>query len=266
MSLADSLVWYVRFRCGLEDISSTGIVMERVGSDSSTTYGKGGTAGLVDVVCEFDNTDVTYLRSVADDSVLDFGSGDFTISFWLKPISTGNYQIIMEKFKPVGGGGGDGWTIYLEPGGSPAVTFGARPGYSILYSRGSITFGSWNHVLIRRNGSTFDTYINGSQAGADYTNSSAITDTTAAIRVGERVGDVSAYRYRGQQDEIAVWSRALSDDEITEVYNSGTPKFLLGSKVGRCSCPGAAGGTVGEVGWRPSNNKIGGFSGYAGQS
>lgn len=254
MSLTDSLLIYHRFRSGIaEDLSGNSRSLEEVGT--STTYGPIGTKALQGTGALFTKSAGHYLRRPGDDSVFDFGSGSFTISLWVKLTATTSEQNLTEKFDTMTG---PGWTLYKKS--SDHVEFYHSGGVT-LTSSSTLSAGTWYHIFLRRNGSAWTLHINNSSE-ASTTSAAAITDTTQQLRLGHRnENDGRNFPLDGIMDEYAIWSRALSDDEKSEVYNSGVGKFLLGTKVGRSS-NFEAGGTSGVKSWIGSDLYGGG--GYAG--
>lgn len=83
------------------------------------------------------------------------------------------------------------------------------------------TADTWTHVAITWDGTTFEFYINGSNASVTKTSNLSMTQTstTRTLRVGAEVS--SSNVADGLIDELGVWSRALTSSEITELYNSG---------------------------------------------
>lgn len=95
----------------------------------------------------------TRLVAVSDDSSLDFGTGDFTFSAWVRSDSTGAHQAILHK---------GSFSLYKQDTGR--LTF-FTPGCGILISAGDVTAGDWHHALVRRAGTTVRLYLDGVQTG-----------------------------------------------------------------------------------------------------
>lgn len=86
-----------------------------------------------------------------------------------------------------------------------------------------ISDGNWHHVAFTWNSSDdrHRLYINGSleaTAGSAQT----ISQSTAAIELGDNATALSASPWDGLIDEVGVWTKALSGSEITDLYNSGS--------------------------------------------
>ena len=84
----------------------------------------------------------------------------------------------------------------------------------------------WQYYIIRFNGSdTLDVFLNGSEVKSVTTAKVVdIQNTDKPTRIGagrtENAGTVW-YHFKGKIDEVAVWDEALTDAEISTLYNSG---------------------------------------------
>jgi len=97
----------------------------------------------------------------------------------------------------------------------------------LALGNGSATFDSvvwtpvadtWYHVGYTYNAGTIKFYLNGTQLGATQTTTfTAIPSSSNNYNIGKRT-DTSIYA-DGLFDEMGVWSRALTDDEVLDLYN-----------------------------------------------
>jgi hypothetical protein len=213
--LSTNLEGYWEFDGNGNDSSGNGRDLNLVGSPGFTT-------GLFGMALNLTGDANTYAERPVSDTAFGFGAGDFTIQIWVNFTSTDNEQVLIEKFT---GGGGPGWTFtklstqvlqfYFDP-------FGGTNSTSAL----SITTGVWNQFVARRNGATLDIFFNGAIVGTSNVGATAITTTTNPLLIGARrngnVGsDTISAPLNGAVDETAIWSRALSDAEITGLYAGG---------------------------------------------
>jgi len=104
-------------------------------------------------------------------------------------------------------------TIAIEPGWSAYLTW-------LLQSNSPIVNERWYHVVGVKSGNSLRLYINGT---LDSQKTLSGTPTTAASRfaIGTNPNLPNNERYDGLVDDAAVWSRALSEAEITRLYNGG---------------------------------------------
>ena len=79
---------------------------------------------------------------------------------------------------------------------------------------------NWNHLVAVRQGNTNRLYLNGLQIGQQTAGSNVNTGTGGAAFIG-RLPELPARFYNGQIDELSLYNRALTDAEITSVFNAG---------------------------------------------
>lgn len=128
----------------------------------------------------------------------------------------------------------------LDAGGMKLTAgIGAGPNIVRVTQPGLFTLGSWQHIAFSADGAQLRLYINGAQvASADYITDinpphsslpwlsmgvrlnrerEAITDPAATLAPAV----VEPYFMNGQIDDLALWTRGLSADEITKIYAAG---------------------------------------------
>ena len=168
-----------------------------------------------------------------DDPEFDFGDRDYTMSIWVNFLGDGlihantrDEQTIVEKFD---NGGGPGWTLSALTGPPRLSQGGTFHWYAHNNSPNNMkppgienAFFSdrWYHLAIQRDGDMFRGYVD----GVLYAENSAGTQTDAAnpIYFGRRnPGDGRGFAFYGQIDEVGIWNRALSENEIFDLYNAG---------------------------------------------
>ena len=97
----------------------------------------------------------------------------------------------------------------------------------------------WNHVALTYDGSELKLYLNGTLV-ASTSASGAIVGTDDPLIIGDYIG------FQGSVDELAIFSRALSDSEVRDHYARGVTHLIL--EVRSCDDPGC----VGDA-WVPVN-------------
>lgn len=111
--------------------------------------------------------------SIATNTALNVGSGNFTLEFWWNPSSRNNYQTLVDKnlldFLMQTGGGDGKIGVYL--GGS-----------SVCTSSTAVTLNAWTHVALVRNSTTVTLYQNGASVASG--TSSANVSNTAPLLIG----------------------------------------------------------------------------------
>jgi len=127
----------------------------------STSVKKYGTGSI-----SFDGSTSYLLSNTPNTSVYTFGTGAFTIEFWVYLNSTsGNPQII--SFNPTSTNGAYP-LIYI--GGSTTFAYFVNNSEVITGSTTPST-GTWYHVAICRSGTSTKLFVNGTQQGSTYTDS-----------------------------------------------------------------------------------------------
>lgn len=147
-----------------------------------------------------------------------FGSAPFTIDFWLYSRNDGDNTYIVGKSHP---DHGLGWDIRLN---ANAVRVAGIDGWAFnITSDASITPNRWHHVALSADETTATLYINGIPKGTSPR--STISDTTNPARIGYTT-NFGGTAFSGLIDEVAVHSRALTEEEVGAIYHTGG--------VGRC--------------------------------
>jgi len=110
-------------------------------------------------------------------------------------------------------------------------------------NQGLIT-GVWYHIAGTYDGSNVRTYINGVEFGTGTAASGAITyDATGNLYMGAEEG--ASRNLFGSMDDVRVYNRALSAQEVTQLYNSA--KMTRENSPSRASSTPSAGNRL--VGW-----------------
>ncbi|MGY4884089.1 MAG: LamG-like jellyroll fold domain-containing protein, partial [Nanobdellota archaeon] len=156
---------------------------------------------------------------------LDFASNNMTISFWMyvRNGAVPNRQNPLTKAY-----GGDG-TFTVEPNGDINFYWGSYGGdggsYTSHTSDFSYTNGTWEHwVMVRdRTGRTTQWYKNG-VAGTpqSYTSTYDPLHSTNDLQIGY---GYTGNSINGSMDEVLIFNRTLSSNEIKALYSSQINKF-----------------------------------------
>lgn len=102
--------------------------------------------------------------TVASDADFNFGSGDFTIEYWIWPNGTPNNPVGLPDMRPVST---DGKYIQININTSNQVGLYVDSAQRIAQSASTaLTSNAWNHVCLARSGSTTTLYIGGASVGS----------------------------------------------------------------------------------------------------
>jgi hypothetical protein len=135
--------------------------LETVGNAQiSTSVKKYGTGSLA-----FDGTGDYLLSNPATTELYAFGTGDFTIEFWLYLNSTSSVQVFYDS-RPASAQGLQP-TIYINSSGT--LFYYTNVANRITGS--SLSTNTWYHIAVARSGTSTKMFVNGTQVGSTYTDS-----------------------------------------------------------------------------------------------
>ena len=139
----------------------------------------------------------------------DFSSGEFTISFWAK--ITGASQTLM-------GSNGVVMDFYLD-GNNVDFYLYSGFGWQNIKNPANINDGNWHHIVGKVSNNVHSIIVdNGTPATTAW--SSGVANTQ--ILPGKYQGGSTEYLV-GQLDELGIWTRGLTSEEIAALYGDGTP-------------------------------------------
>ncbi|NQV35015.1 MAG: discoidin domain-containing protein [Phycisphaeraceae bacterium] len=197
------------------------------GSDGTLNGGPSWMAGKFGDALEFDGSD-DYV-DCGNPPILDFGTSDFTLSAWIKTTSPGGETVVAK-----GGddGGGIRWRLYVDGSTIELLLDDDSdkfdPGGSI-----NVTDGQWRHVVGIRRGTTLRAYVD-SVEDPDITAHSESTipaayDLSGTSQHNAYIGCLTSHGtgeiikfYAGLIDDVAIWNRALTQEEIDYLWNNGS--------------------------------------------
>ncbi len=183
----------------------------------SSGYGNAGaingavwTDGKYNPALEFDGVD-DYVE-ISDSDSLDI-SEEWTIAMWVKwQANSETYQTIFNKEN-----GNIAYSAWIY---SDELYFGMSSG-GIWYqnsSMGNVPENIWTYVVVRFDGTRAEAYING--VYTDKLEVGGVGDTNDAnLYFGRRKGE--RQEFKGVMDEVKIYPRVLSADEILENYEAG---------------------------------------------
>ena len=154
--------------------------------------------------------------NISDDSSLDFGTGDFSISLWVYSKGYSNkgsvFNSILSKGQLTSSSSGF-YGFFFTSDNIPKFFVDDDGTYA---SSGSVALGTnWKHLVGVREGGTLKIYLDGIK-GTDSTNPNLVDNANKLI-IGDDGGG-SRY-FNGSIDELMIFNRALTQAEITEIYN-----------------------------------------------
>jgi hypothetical protein len=133
-------------------------------------------------------------------------SGEFTVSFWMKPDAFNGVVI-----------GDSANANWLRIDSTTQTDLKINNQTKVEWDSG-VTFstGEWQHVVLRRDSSNVCTIF---RNGTHYTNNSpTLSGTFGPLN---KIGQNGGINYfNGKLDEVAVWNTALTSTQVSEIYNA----------------------------------------------
>lgn len=198
--------------------------IDSVGTNHGAISGATRTEGLVKNALSFDPFDGTrnFVNLNKTFSEILVNTRTFTIEAWFYTQTKNEQQSIIAD-----GLGNSSLGIYLEkpffapPEGKLIAAMTYSDGQIVL-PRMDYSASIWNHIVFSDDGTTMECYMNGMLKSA--TDSSYIEGNIAA-NLGTRIGinalGTDNYPFNGIIDEVAIYNRALTIDEIQQHYQNG---------------------------------------------
>lgn len=172
--------------------------------------------GLFGQALDLTKDNTKYVVRPTDDAAFDFGGGNFTIQIWANFHDTSGEQTIIEKFT---GDSGPGWTL-TKPGDS--FQFFA-PNLAVVSGPAGVTAGVWHQLVLRRDGTVLEMLVDGNAVFSVVLGPGAVAvDVNAPLLIGRRnAGDSRDFSMNAKIDEVAIWSRAVTDAELDTLFLLG---------------------------------------------
>ena len=161
------------------------------------------------------------------------GSGDFvscgSSTLTNLPIGNSNYTIsVWVKSAALNTGGYIGWGEYGSNNRVNAFRTNNDGiqnywwGNDLIHSSPALNLlNQWHHAVVNYNGTTRTIYFDGALLKTD-TPGATLNSTTSNFAIG-RTAPMYVEFFNGTLDDLSIWNRALTLNEITYLYNSGIP-------------------------------------------
>jgi len=167
--------------------------LETVGNAQiSTTQSKFGGSSMY-----FDGTGDYLVTNVGTSNLYAFGTGDFTIECWLYTTQTANEFMIID-FRS-----SNGASPMLGHDSTRGVFYYLNTSYAIT-SNTVLTTNTWYHLAVARSGSSTKLFINGTQAGSTFTDSTSLTVGANKPVVGINGTTLNSLALNGYIDDLRI--------------------------------------------------------------
>jgi len=179
------------------------------GTNSGATRGTAGKVGNSFYFGGSDYVDLNAVPMLAD---------EMTISFWVKPDSPGNYARIILQGNDCGG---RPYVFYFH---TNTINFGTglNTATSVNPIRGAtISNGIWSFIVCTTTPGFYAEMFLNDQLKTDTTYGSGAS-VNGRFSLGARgVPNSPSSFFKGSIDEVGMWNRILTRQEITDLYNNG---------------------------------------------
>jgi sialidase-1 len=159
------------------------------------------------------------------DRSIDLGADDFTMMTWIKYGATTGSHAILWAYRTGSGTTPQVW-LRAEPESNRIRALLAVDRYNItVQSTSAYNDDQWHHVVLQRANGKLRLLVDGTEVGSATAPAGSVTAGkefgVQGIHVGQRVD--GANRFQGTLDEVRVYRRALTDDELTQIRESNRP-------------------------------------------
>ncbi len=136
----------------------------------------------------------------------------FSVSLWFN-------ANLNQEFSPFVDANISNWEIYLKylkPTFTKWIT--APSNYQEYISTTTVPLSQWQHIVYTYNSNNVNVYLNGVLISS-FSNVSLVNSNNGLYYFGASISGSSQF-YAGKLDDIGIWNRALTQDEITSLYYS----------------------------------------------
>ena len=165
-------------------------------------------------------------------SALDYGTGNFYYTFWLKTDSAATYSSNTYVFERSSVGDASNRRVEVRVGGTTTLEVFALG--TTVNNAVKIPTDAWFKFDFLRRGSTMYVYINGQYVSATTGMGESVTDAAASLVIGNRAYFSPRNGGLAPTTQIALFkssSTAPSDAQIYKMYNDENQLFQTGAKA-----------------------------------
>ena len=167
-----------------------------------------------------------------NNTIGNFGTSDFTISVWFLSTDAISSHIINKRYS-------QSWGNYWE---LSKFLFGINDtnnnsNYNVINNTQAQTQNTWYNIIVTRSGTSMKYYINGLLYQTVITTVINNISNTSDLVIGSVITPLTGVlqSHDGKIDDIGMWNRAITQQEITAMYNginySDTCNAVSGSLI-----------------------------------
>lgn len=201
-----------------DNAASTAVIDNIGGFNGVWQHGNTSTdsvAGKINNALSFDGTNDYAI--VSDNAV--FNTSTFTVCAWLKHSTTpGAWDRIFTK--KTNFSDSDGYDISCDGGTTNILyTSGSSGTFATTDIGVSFNTGNWIHLVVIYNGTSITVYRDGSLKTTTGTIASVVSNAVTP-KIGKITAETTTM-WDGLMDDIRYYNVALTQDQVTSIYNSG---------------------------------------------
>jgi len=165
--------------------------------------------------------------TVSSSSSLNSLGRTFTAAMWINPSSQSVDKIFLSK----GLYQTDGWYLWQQADNDLEIRVNYAGVNNQDYARGFFTVGSWQYLVVVVDQTSVKYYKNGVPFTGTVDDGILPSSWLAPVNRNLVVGDYNngGYDWTGSIDEVRIWNRVLSEDEIKQQYMSNLYKYDVGT-------------------------------------
>lgn len=155
---------------------------------------------------------------IGDVSPLNITGDEITVSCWVKIASTTAEKKVIAKWSD--SAGAFSYLLTIGTGSNDIPLFVINTGSNaVATATTNLVVGTWYHIVGTYDGVDVKIYVNGVEEGST-ARTGNLTSTTAPVRIGVGSGATSEEPTDGTVDDIRIYDRGLSPEEILTIFAS----------------------------------------------
>jgi hypothetical protein len=169
--------------------------------------------GIVGKALDFDGEND--FVDCGSDASLDFGTGDFTISAWIKSTGTAASKMIVSKINV------STWVGFALEREVSEIEFYVNGTHGNFTSCPIINDGEWHFIVVMRVGENIYLYVDGEYIQTlNNANYALNVNDANAFKIGKNdYAGINTF-FDGLIDEVRIYKRALTEGEIKAIFNN----------------------------------------------
>jgi len=174
--------------------------------------------GIIDGALSFDGVN-DYVSCGTGPAIT--GTGPFAVSAWVKTDASKGQAVLTQRSES--SANGSYGLCVLADGRVQSHTYNG--GYGVLFkSDVTVNDGLWHHIaVVRTNSTDGEIYVDGSLSGSD--SGPARSLNNVPVWIGGP-GFTVPVKFNGLIDDVRIYDRALSAEEVQQLYQEGLPELV----------------------------------------